>query len=205
MPSLEVARFHDPRIAEMAEIARDLDATAYAGGWVNLLNWQDDAAAPVAVNTFTTSTCIASPTPRPFIPANSLSIGTQLRVRAWGTVSSVAGTATTTLGLALNGTGGTVVCASAAQTPAITTVFTWLATFDATVLTIGSSGSIIAGGWALGLNATPATPILIPASAPSAVTVNTTQANSLTVNATWSTSNAANTYTTYGFTVEQLN
>jgi hypothetical protein len=206
---IQAARFDegrsDPTIRNMAEIAAELDAKSYAGGWVNLLNWQDLNTAPAAVNTFTTTTCIASPTPRAFIPANSLALGTRLRMRSWGSLSSVAGTATTTIGAALNGTGGTVICVSAAQTPATTTVFTWWAEFEFTVMAVGASPTIIGGGNALGLNATPTTVIIIPASAPAAVAFVQTQANSITPNATWSASSASNTYTTYGYTVEQLN
>jgi hypothetical protein len=210
---LEAARFAltgkvgrvDPDLERMMEVAHDLDARSYSGGWVQLLNYQDLETVAAAVNTFTTTTCIVSPTPRAFIPANSVSIGTQFRIRGWGTVSSAAGTATTTIGIALNGTAGTVICASAAQTPATTTVFTIWLEFHATVLTVGSSGTIIGGGIAHGMNATPTTPILIPATAPASVTMNTTQANSITVNATWSASSGSNTYTLYAFSCEQLN
>lgn len=198
-------RFHDPEVAKLAKVARDLSAQNYSGGWVNLCNYGDMETVPAAVNTFTTTTCIVSPAPRPFIPANSVNIGTRFRIRGWGTVSSVAGTATTTIGIAIGGTGGTVISASANQTPATTTVFTWWAEFEAIVLTVGPSGTIIGGGWALGLNATPTTAILIPASAPASVTMNTTVANSITINAVWSTSSASNTYTCYGGSVEQLN
>lgn len=199
-------QFHDRDIERMAELAHDLDATSYAGGWVQMINWPFLNVAPVAVNTFTTTQTIMSPSPQPYIPANSMNVGTRFRVRAWGSIASVAGTATTTIGLSI--TGPSVICASANQTPA-TGPLPWWFEGEVTVLVAGaaSTASIIGQGIAFGLGATPATCVLVPATAPTAVTTTwaTTVANAITVNGVWSVSNAGNSYTTYGASVEQLN
>ena len=209
---LEVARLggkrHDPTLEHMSEIAAELDATNYAGGWVNLLNWQDLNVAPASVNTFTTTTCILSPAPRPYIPANSVAIGTRFRMRTWGSIASAAGTATFTIGTAFNGTGGTPIMASAAQTPATGPLPFWYEA-ELTVLQIGaaSTASIIGQGLCHGLGATPATAILVPATAPTALatTFFTTSAWNLTPNSVCSSGVSGNAFVTYGMTVEQLN
>lgn len=201
-------KFHDPALQDMAGIAHDLDAKAYAGGWVQLQNWNDLGIAPSSVNTFTTTTCILSPAPRAFIPANSVSIGTRFRMRCWGSIQSAAGTATFTIGTAWNGTGGTPIIASATQTPATGPLPFWYEA-ELTVLQIGaaSTASIIGQGMAWGLGATPATSVLVPATAPTAVstTFATTAAWNLTANSVCSASSATNAFVTYGHSVEQLN
>lgn len=200
-------KFHDPELARMAEIAAELDAESYSGGWVQLLNWTDpeQGAAVSAKNTFTTIQDICNPQ-RPFIPANSLSVGTILRINALGTVGSAAGTATTTMALYLNGAAaGTQIAVTASETPATSTVNIWQLNAYAVILTIGSAGTMQTMGQVTGLNATQATNIMFPATLPAAAAVNTTQANSMTVAASWGTSAAGNTYSVYVFTVEQLN
>lgn len=198
--------WHDKEIEQMAAIAADLGASAYAGGWVQLVNWADEPYVPAAVNNFTTA-CIISQLPRAFIPANSVVLGTRFRIRAWGSYGITA-TPTIILGLGINPTtssAGTSVCASASQSPTAGTVNSWWAEFEATITAVGSSGAIFGMGMAWGFNATATTAILIPAATPTSATFNTTQANSLALYATWSSASASNTLTTYGFTVEQLN
>jgi len=204
---IELGRFHDPSIERMAEIAHDLNATMYSGGWVNLLNFdspeQDTAVTPK--NTFTTMADICNPQ-RPFIPANSVKTGTIFRIMAWGTVGSAAGTATTTMGLYLNGAAaGTQLAVTAAQTPATSTVNCWNMDTQARVVSIGAAGTIVTIGDVMGINATATTGVLMPATLPAAAAFNTTQANSITIAASWSVSAAGNTYSVHGFTVEQLN
>jgi uncharacterized protein with PQ loop repeat len=73
------------------------------------------------------------------------------------------------------------------------------------VLTQGASGTIQTLGNVIGINATTTTMVLLPATVPAAAAINTTNNNSITIAATWSVSAAGNTYSVYGFTVEQLN
>lgn len=206
-PKLEVARFADPRsnpdIARMAEIAADLEAKAFQGGWVQLANFDnpEQGSAIVAKASFTTIQDICNPQ-KSFIPANSLHVGSQLRMHAWGTVGSAAGTATSTMGLYLNGAaGGTVLAVSAAQTPPTSTVNCWHLDAYATVLTIGTGGTIQVSGVIIGIAATQSTPVMMPATLPAAAAINTTQANGVTVAASWNTSAAGNTYSVYGWNV----
>lgn len=205
-------RFHDPALEEMAKVAHDLDAKAYSGGWVQLLNFDnpEQGAYPFAKNTYTTAADIVPPQ-RAFIPANSLHAGSVLHAHVWGTVSSVAGTATFTPSFYWNGAAsGTVLCAGAAQTPAITTVSTWHCDFWATVTAVGgtpagATATLWASAVLIGIGATPATPVLMPAAALASFTVATNAAAWLTMAGTWSTSNAGNTTSVYAFTVEALN
>jgi hypothetical protein len=121
-------------------------------------------------------------------------------------MGSAAGTATTTMGLYLNGAAsGTQMCISANATPPTSTVNIWRAEFMSTVLTIGATGTIQTAGEAVGIGATVTTPVLIPATLPAAATINTAQANSITLAVGWSVSAAGNTFSVYGFTVEMLN
>jgi hypothetical protein len=205
----EVARMgdkrHDPTLEHMTEIAREFDVKAYSGGWVNLQNWADLNVAPSVVSAFTTTTALLNPAPRPFVPANSVNIGTRFRLRCWGSLTNT-GAYSFTIGMAWNGTGGTPIIASAAQTPATGPLPFWFEA-EATVLQIGaaSTASIIAQGMAWGVNATATTTVLVPATAPTALssTFATTAAWNLTANGTWATSQAG--ITCYGHTVEQLN
>jgi hypothetical protein len=197
---------HNPELIAAAEAAADTNATMYAGGWAQLLNYSfpEQGTTPAANASFTTIQNIGV-TQRAFIPANSLQQGAQLLVKAWGTYGSAAGTATTIMSLYLNGTTGTVICASASQTPPTSTVNVFTAEAMATILTIGSSGTMNTAGLIHGLGTTTTTPILWPATLPAAATVNTTQANSIQLAASWSASASGNTYTVYGFDVLQLN
>ena len=159
----------------------------------------------MAKNTYTTIADIVN-AQRAFIPAGSLNVGTLLRTKVWGTLGSAAGTATATLAAYLNGAAsGVALATSAAATPATSTVNVWMAEFLSTVLTIGSAGTIQTVGQAVGLGATATTPIIIPATLPAASALNTTQANSITVAVGWSVSAAGNTFSVFGFSVEQLN
>ncbi len=201
-------RFFDKRLAEMAELSAELGAKNYVGGFVNLANYSDLQQAPAVCSAFSTTAAIQNPAPRPFIGANTVSVGTRFRVRAWGSITNTGGY-TLTLGLAFNGvpgTGGTPICASGAGTPATGPLPFWVE-FEATILQVGaaSTASIIAQGLGYGMTATPATAVLIPATAPTALatTFFTTSPWNLTVNGVWGTSQAG--ITCYGHAVEQYN
>ena len=205
----ELFTFRDPAIAELAELARKIDAQMYPGGWVQLVNYAVGdtqlSAAPIALNNFTAATNLIFPTPPNFIPANSLNVGSVLRIRAAGTIGSVGGTATTTFGFGFGGASGVSMVVSASQTPPTATVQTWIAEVYTNILTVGASGTGYSIGYVMGIGATPATNILLPATTVATTVINTTAANYIAPYATWSTSAVGNTYSTYQFTVEQLN
>ena len=200
--------FNDPAIADIAKLAQKLDAQMYPGGWVQLVNYAVGdtqlSAAPTAVNTFTSATNLIT-TPPNFIPANSLNVGSVLRIRAAGTIGSAAGTATTTFGFGFGGASGVSMVVSASQTPPTSTVQTWIAEVYTNILTVGSSGTGYSIGYVMGIGATPATNILLPATTVATSVINTSAANYIAPYATWSASAAGNTYSTYQFSVEQLN
>jgi hypothetical protein len=199
----------DRTIEHMAELAEASNAKALAGGWVQMANYPFVNVAPVQVNTFTTTTNLMSPAPQPYLPAGTINVGTRFRVRAWGAIQSAAGTATFTFGLAIGTTlPGTPICAGAAGTPTTGPLPLWLE-FEATCLVAGaaSTASIIAQGIQLGGTSTPTTPVLLPATAPTALaaTWTTTAANAITVNSVCSVSSGTNGILLYGASVEQLN
>ena len=200
--------FNDSAIADIAKLAQKLDAQMYPGGWVQLVNYAVGdtqlSAAPTAVNTFTVATNLIT-TPPNFIPANSLNVGSVLRIRAAGTIGSAAGTATTTFGFGFGGASGVSMVVSASQTPPTSTVQTWIAEVYTNILTVGSSGTGYSIGYVMGIGATPATNILLPATTVATSVINTSAANYIAPYATWSASAAGNTYSTYQFSVEQLN
>lgn len=200
-------RYHDPGTAAMADVARSLDARAYSGGWVQLLNYDspEQSTYPQIKNTYTAIADIMPPQ-RPFIPANSVKVGSIFEVNAWGTITSVAGTATFVLSLMLNGSAGTLLGATAAQTPATTTIFPWHFRAFVTVLTIGAAGTCSASGVAWGLGAATTSAVLLPATgAPISAAIATTATNNITLAGTWSVSNAGNSTSVYGYHVLQLN
>lgn len=204
---LVLARFHDSELEKMARIADELKMGMLEGGWPQLLNcdYPEQGSAIVAKNTYTAMADICN-AQKPFIQANTLKPGTILRVTAWGSIGSAAGTATTTMALYLNGAAsGTQLAVTAAQTPPTSTVNAWHLEANLTVLTQGASGTIQTLGNVIGINATTTTMVLLPATVPAAAAINTTNNNSITIAATWSVSAAGNTYSVYGFTVEQLN
>jgi hypothetical protein len=212
--------FQDADIERMANIAADIDARSYSGGWVNLLNYATATVVPTSVNTFTTITAVVSPFPDSFIPANSLHIGTRLRMRAFGTIQSAAGTATFTLvptfgATAGAGNGGTGIMGStpAGTAGGATGTLGFFMDYDATVQVIGaaSTAQIIGMGFAVGINATIGNVSLIQGAAgittPTALATifTTTAAQSFVPCSVCSSSSATNAFLTYGFSVEQLN
>ena len=202
--------YNDPELARLARLAESLGAKAYDGGWPKLMNWKEQALAITSNASYTTIINIGA-TQTPNIPANTLVVGSHLRVRGWGTVGSAAGTATMTLGLMLNGGAngaagaGTALAVTASQTPATSTANNWFLDAECIVITVGTGGTIQTLGTVIGLNATASTPVLMPASQVAAATLNTTVANYINLTSTYSVSAAGNTITVNGFSVELLN
>ena len=203
-------RYQDAQLQRLARLAEERDLTMYDAGWPKLMNWKEQALAIATNNSFTTIINIGA-TQTPNIPANTLVSGSHLRVRAWGTIGSAAGTATFTMGLMLNGGAngaagaGTALAVTASQTPATSTVNNWFLDAESIVVTAGSGGTIQTLGVLIGVGATASTPVLMPATQAAAATLNTTVANYVNLTATWSVSAAGNTITVNGFSVELLN
>ena len=202
--------YQDENLERLARLAESLGAKAYDGGWPKLMNWKEQALAITSNSSFTTIINIGA-TQTPNIPANTLVIGSHLRVRAWGSLGSAAGTATYNIGLMLNGGAngaagaGTALASSATQTPATSTVNTWFYDSECVVITTGTGGTIQTFGILHGFGATASTPILVPATQAAAATLNTTVANYINLTAVCSASAAGNTITVNGFSVELLN
>lgn len=140
------------------------------------------------------------------IPANSLFPGAALRVIAAGRMSNT-GTPTLNLGLYYGGSGGTALATTGAitTTSGVTNV-TWTAELWVVCRSIGTSGTLFTTGWCSGISGTAGVSnVPFPASAPAAVTVDTTAAKTLDFTATWGTSSASNTITLHQFLVESLN
>ncbi len=204
-PKRDCYRFHDKGLGATAELARLLDAKLYPGGWPQLMNYADQGAAFTHSSSWTTISDICG-AQQASIPANSLHVGSVLYIHSWGIVGSAAGSSASTVGLYLNGAAaGTQLSISASATPATATVQCWNSDMWATVQTIGASGTISTAGTIVGISATPATLLLVPATIPTAAVINTTIANSITIAASWVTGAAGNLYTTYGHQVFLVN
>lgn len=152
-----------------------------------------------AYNTSTTLTDVG-PTPQVILPAGMLEIGSRLDFYAFGRYSNT-GTPTLTLGV-YSGTiaqaigSAAVLCVSSALTTVSgVTNRSWRLEGQMQVRAVGTSGSVLSVGEVS--NVTTGLTDLLPATAPTAVTVDTTVARYLTIGATWGTSSASNTLTVH--------
>jgi hypothetical protein len=147
-----------------------------------------------------------SPSPSITLPANYYYTGQLFRWTAWGTISTT-GTPTILFGLYYGGVAGTALAATAATTTAsgLATEM-WKIDGISRVHTLGASGVITSYGNCVGIGATAALNVQMPATSAggNAVTVNTTTANAWTIGATWGTNSASNTLTCFGFVLEQI-
>jgi hypothetical protein len=167
--------------------------------------------AAVTKNTYTTqapiSAIASTSVPRALIPAGYFNVvGKSLRVKAGGTITSVAGTATFVWASGLDatagtiaGTGGATLFTSPTYTPAITTIFPWDLDMDLTCQAVGSLGTTIQCNGYLRV-AVVATSVFSAAGQTMAFTNNLTGVNNeislfLELFGTWSVSNAANSTT----------
>lgn len=149
-----------------------------------------------------------APTPQILLGAGQLEIGSRFEFSAVFRYSNT-GTPTLTLGL-YTGTIGQAIGSAAvlAVSSALTTVTTvtnrtcWIKGHGH-VRAHGASGSVFAT--AKVSNVTTGLLDMAPATAPAAVTVDTTVARYVTLGATWGTANAANTLTCHEFGFRLLN
>jgi hypothetical protein len=170
-----------------------------------------------ALSNSTTATSILPAAARYTLPSNYFYIGTKLRIKAGGRISTVV-TTPGTLTLAINfGTiaspiivfnGGAMSLNTTAQTND-----TWLLEAVLTCRAIGSgtnanmmgvgqwtSAAVVGAASGVGL------PLLIPATAPAVGTgFDSTLTNTVDLFATWSVANASNSLTLHDFSLESMN
>ena len=167
--------------------------------WVEVGNSPIPTADGTALASSVSLTAISpnSTTNPPFtIAANRLFPGAALRVTAYGRLSTTL-TPTLNLGLYYGGTAGTALGTTGAitMTSGVTNV-PWKLEALIVCRSIGTSGTLFTQGTVHGISGTAGVSVVpIPASAPAAVTVDTTASKTLDLGATWGTSSASNTIT----------
>lgn len=172
--------------------------------WSSLLN-SPTAGAGAAYSTSTTITDVSA-APQFTLPANFLQIGSALRFKAFGVLSTTA-TPTLNLGVYYGGVAGIALAATGAITQASTvTNVPWRLELEAIWRTVGATGTVMPSGSVKFGSAVGAftDEVPIPATALATVTTDTTAAKVLSVGATWGTNSASNTLTLHGFLIESL-
>jgi hypothetical protein len=180
-------------------------STPYAAGWVLLYS---SPTVSTAVNTTASETAFD----RSFtVPANSLVAGDVLRLRAWGTnATHSSGTVTLLLRLRWGGAAGVILAEmSAAAGLGFTQNYRWVVESTILVTAVGASGVAEAVGTAgfgrIGaLDSWLEDMPWIPNAGGTALTVDTTANKALVVTVTLGASNAANTATLRGYTLERM-
>jgi len=140
------------------------------------------------------------------IPANSLTIGSTITVEALAKFSNT-GTPTLLLGVYYGAVAGTKLAATAATTTT-TAATNWpiRVKYVGTVQSLGTSGTIVGGGYVmLATSLTAFSLIPIDTAATAAVTIDTTAAKAVTLGATWGTLHASNTLTVMNYVVTVTN
>lgn len=171
--------------------------------WSSLLTAPSATADGSALASSTTLTDI-SPAPQLTLPANYLYVGQVLRVHAYGRYSTT-GTPTLLLGVYYGGVAGTAIATTGTIiTPSGVTNQTFCLEMTIVCRSVGSSGTVIGIGKTFGQNAATNSVNMIPATAPSTATIDTTSAKAITLGAQWGTSSASNTITCHVFEVEGL-
>lgn len=163
-----------------------------------------------AFNTFTTKKSV-DPAPVAVIPAGKLRLGSKILIRANGEYSTT-GTPTLTWGLwfgtrALSITGDIAV-SSVITTPSGAAAFPWMIEWEGICNAIGTAGTLLGQGTLVqgtSLTATSTFPMPITQALRTVSSFDTTIERAIGVSATWGTSNASNSITTYAVTVLILN
>jgi hypothetical protein len=147
------------------------------------------------VNT-TTETLFA---PAITLPADTLRVGSIIKVTARGEGGTNGGPPTLTLRVRLNGTSGPHLFFSA---KVISTGFDWRLETEVTIRTIGASGTYVAQGWSA-VDESPITGTWFVLRKESNA-IDTTSANTVSVTGQWSIAHADNTTLMTNWTVEVL-
>lgn len=153
-----------------------------------------------------TSLTDVSPAPQFAIPANSLQVGSVIRVSC-DLEFSTTSTPTLLVGVYYGGAAGTALCdTGAVTTPSGASHAICSLVGRLVCRAIGSSGTIMAIGQVQNLTAGGVSPMgSAGATTPATVTVDTTSDKTLTVAAQWGTASASNTLTVHTYVVELLN
>lgn len=157
--------------------------------WVAPLK-RGNVASGTTTNSFTTFTSV-SPTPDAVFPANFLTPGAAVTVKASGRFSSN-GTPNITFGLYYGGVAGVQLCSTqplATFTSAANAQ--WKAEFDITVRTEGSTGTAWASGAVLGVTSSTSAVVAV-AGGGAAITIDTTAAKSLNLAVAFSVQHGSN-------------
>lgn len=150
----------------------------------------------------------------PVIKANTLYVGKLYRLKAFGQIGNVVTSQPTIkFGVLYGGNAGVVLCQTAALqvTATATTSLPWFIEAMFQVTTLGATGTITATGLTfLGTDATsPPPPRFMTATggnvSVTTATVDTTADKAISLVATWSATNAANTGNLLGASLEALN
>lgn len=182
--------------------------------WAETLLWA--TASGTSVNTSVAETIIF---PNITIPANYLQDGRTLRIRAFGSHSTLgSGTVTNIFALRLGGVAGTLLCKTGAITQVISlTAALWDLEIYLTVRSNGSSGTIMANGIARMHGATAPTigsatgaPAIAPMTnggqvTPATATVDLTSDMALSLTTQMGASSASNIIQGLNYTIEAMN
>jgi hypothetical protein len=163
-----------------------------------------------AFNTFTTKKDV-SPSPLPVIPAGKLRLGSKILIRANGEYSTT-GTPTLAWGLWFGTRAasitGDIALSSVITTPSASAAFPWMLEWEGICNAVGTSGTLLGQGTLVqgtSLTATSTFPIPITQALRTVSSFDTTIERAIGVSATWGTSNASNSITTYALTVMIIN
>lgn len=182
--------------------------------WAETLAWATSSGT--SINTSTTETIIF---PNITIPANYLQDGRTIRLRAFGSHSTLgSGTVSNIFELRWGGVAGTVICKTGTITQVISlTAALWDLEVYITVRTNGSSGTVMGNGVARMYGATAPTigsatgaPAIAPMTnggqvTPATATVDLTADTALSLTAQMGASSASNIILGLNYTIEALN
>jgi hypothetical protein len=170
--------------------------------WNQMLITAETSGAALANSTSATSLL---PTPAVFtLPANFFDIGSSLRIKASGLIST---TGTPTIMFSSYLAGATWMASQAITTGSGLASVTWSLELNATIRAIGNGTTANAMFTGVVFGIAGANSItMVPATSPTASSgFNSAQANALDLYGTWSAASASNTITLVEYTVESLN
>lgn len=135
------------------------------------------------------------------LPANFLTVGKTLKLRAWGVYGTKA-PAVGTFDIRFKYGSTTLITLSPTLTGSLTNQM-WEAEFELTCRTTGATGTVFPQGEVELFTSTTASGLIV-AGPTGTTTINTTASSKIDITADWGTSNASNTITCNNFTVEVL-
>ena len=171
--------------------------------WESVLNFPQSGVLGASYNTSVALTDV-TPAPQVFILANSLVVGSVIKITAFGTMANGSTTPTLLIGVYYGGVAG--VSLAGIQPTAMTATATpllWRMEYVGVVRSVGATGTIVGSGKILfGTSLTAATILPLPSVTLAPITIDTTTAKAITVGAQWGTSSASNIFQVQGFVLE---